>query len=894
MKRIGFINWMFFFFLFLAFFHPHLKGILNSMENDYVDEKILEKSKDTHHFNESALKLYRFPFNPQSAVMADKIPYEALTHIVLPGFINRSGGNEMDSIVYQEFIDLKDNKLFKRRLEDKHLLINFKFEDFKNYSEHLNMVYVQLDSLGKYYTDSKLGIVFEVDLPLDNLALDTLINSLSALSNFIPIAKKNLQGNRDIAHYLCVNYTDDEPKGSSEIIKNSLASLFEKVDTILNPNNLKGYIIKTFDNEQNGLKTFYRLKIILKSIVEDSKSVLRRDDLIVCIPTYPVIALDTEFTEKLMPKHINIESLKDSTRVFINNNIDKIKNVDGVGYFYYATLIRRDSILLNPPRIGKKSIKSYSITPDTVEFYSPSDTLPIKKDTSEIKWEVVSGTDSLRLIKTTLFRDTTTKTSLDSIREGIFYRTKITQIDTSRITEIYWLKDMICFETQRTLQSKLDFFAEHDLNIGFWNEIEQPKVDGSTVESSDPQNPVIELFNYAKSFFKKLLKLKGQLCQTHRPDGASTCSSWDCYWETIVADYRRGLPKTPDYFLVLFAPFFALRVLMPLFSFGILSTTLSNVKRLKEGQVTLFGKSFSVNWIMFLEFLFWFCIALLFSLTMTVPGEPESVNTTRVLIVLIIIFVILGRPIIKFLIKLFRLFGKPAGKSLLKKIWKQVIPHLGTLFNTNFFDEDEMKNAIDYVRIENKQDYQTNPTVLQNLVNPDGGNVQVNNNNTEEYSFLLYNLRDPVQAELDDEEKAEKRLEYQWKRLSGFFSLKTLENPQYRKNIEEYIKLERSLTETTQTLYYHRREISNNRNWIFVIFGISQLLVSILIILAGCWLFSNDRNFVDTILNSYFVLEGTTWKIGTPWVFLAQNLFIVYFFFDYFSFYVLKLFSRYA
>jgi hypothetical protein len=560
-------------------------------------------------------------------------------------------------------------------------------------------------------------------------------------------------------------------------------------------------------------------------------------------------------------------------------------------------------------------------------LYDVNDTTIFKKnqDTTEIIVKNEKYRSDSLIVKKTISSRRTEFTKIDTILDGKNYWKMKTHVrDTGKIIETYLFRDMIFFETQVTLQSKLDFFARHNLNIGFWNEIEQPKVDGSTLESSTPKNPVIELFNYAKSFFKKLLKLKVQLWHPNPPDGASICPSWDCYWETIVADHKRGLPKTPDYFLILFAPFFALRILMPFLTFGIFNNPFKLLKEkhlLKKLRVKILGVTISGPWALFLESIFWILIAFLFILTMAQPDESEAVRTTRIFSILIIIFLVLGRPVIKFLIKFVRLFGKPFGRSLLKKIWKQVIPHLGTLVNTNFFDEDEMNNAINHVRRANKVVISghgdENEDQPKSLYEKDS-----EEEDTEGDTVLLFNLEIKPLPDLNEEELAAKRIEYQWKRLGLFFALKNPNSVEYQNIIEKYREYEfyqpkdgrendskedngrgnddsneeNSVTKQ-EKLYEHSPDVFKlfgTKDQIKLKFAIYQLLLSVLLILAGCWLFSNDRSFVDTFLKSDFALEGTIFRMPTPLVFLLQNLFILYFFFDYFSFYVLKIFSRHA
>jgi hypothetical protein len=250
------------------------------------------------------------------------------------------------------------------------------------------------------------------------------------------------------------------------------------------------------------------------------------------------------------------------------------------------------------------------------------------------------------------------------------------------------------FEDQGTLESKIKFAIQEKINVGFWNTLSILHQDKPVSKS---QNPMDVLLKFAKgNFIKKVQKKPGDMKEIvinpvfHK--GENDQFDWTepdaWYWQTLEKHILR--PKTPDYLLFLLMPLMVMKILLPAFIllYFTLVNSYSGDLYLKPMRVNLFNALVPVYRFLGLDVFFWCMLIVLFMLNWH-SADGNTGYTTRSFSILILLIAILGRPIVKFLIKLLKLAGKP---FKFKKVIK-LLPHLGEMIYYNITKE-ERENSV--------------------------------------------------------------------------------------------------------------------------------------------------------------------------------------------------------
>lgn len=401
-------------------------------------------------------------------------------------------------------------------------------------------------------------------------------------------------------------------------------------------------------------------------------------------------------------------------------------------------------------------------------------------------------------------------------------------------------KTIYAFEDQETLESKIKFAAEVEINIGFWGY-------RSIIHKDKPNpqlnNPVLGLLQSAKknpkSMGKKLNKKNNPLMDLVRKEvyvtpikekpNWKTPSTW--YWQTLGKYIPKEKP--PDYLLFLLVPLLVVKVLLPLFIiiYGYVINVYFGDKFLHPLKVELFSVvPMPISYLLWLEVLLWLILAWLFVWEFEIEN---SAYTTRNFSLLLLIIIMLGRPIIKFLIKLFKLFGKPFN---IKKIIK-LLPYLGEVIYYNITDE-ERKDAIKYIKkVDRNKD------------------VYIDSNPKDDRN------------EIGDDDNLE------YRRYQDY--IEGREYIEYGNNDGEGNEQKDTKENGTNINNEGRSSLNISKRWI-VFFKLLFVTVSIYLV----WRFEYEESAMD----SKYIIPLT--------IFIIELGIIYSFFKEYYSFYITKLFAR--
>ena len=568
-----------------------------------------------------------------STVVLEHFPFDLFTHIII------DENNHIQTFKnYHERIIRQKERLNLEDLEDINLLLNIEL-DLAILPDRRNIIlkegYKILDSLKKHFPNTRQGIVFELNATEPK---DTLNNRLHRLHRKITSYPKE-KTYKDYQHYVCLRFLDlesDEPY-EFDFPKNELP-------------NYGGQLIKTFDHrEESGdreksiqLSLFDRMNTLLDTFLT-SKNV-DVQNTIFCFPTYSLILRKKE--KKKDFRWVNLQgSINDPAITKINEekNIDIYSKKIGqatIDYYKYLKEIRRKKIY----------------RPDTTNFQ---------------------------------FTDPVTNQTRDSIKIG----KKHIRTDFDTVVNA-------AFEDKESLESKIEFAIRNGINIGFWNNLSVINQDEAV---SKPGNPIKGLLVSAKKsekgFVKALLKNPEEIVRRKFGQGQNGQSDWTkpdtWYWPTVKKHFKTT--KTPDYLLFLLTPLLILKILLPLFIFYYFrfKNPYAGGLYLKPLKVELFFFPTRAYTVLILDVIFWSLLYILFILNWY---SKEGIGcTTRNFSILLLLVAALGRPVIKFIIKLSRLIE---GKFNLKKAIK-LLPYLGEMIYYNLNKED-LEASVKYIKGKDK------------------------------------------------------------------------------------------------------------------------------------------------------------------------------------------------
>lgn len=290
---------------------------------------------------------------------------------------------------------------------------------------------------------------------------------------------------------------------------------------------------------------------------------------------------------------------------------------------------------------------------------------------------------------------------------------KVKKINTNRDSSIIYYKYVekngslfAAYEDKESFISKLEYAIAKKINIGFWSVIHPIY---SPTPPPQKENPIMGLFKFAKgNLLKKIQKkpatLKDILILSFAPfrsaEQVETKSDeeWTnpSRWMWPELDKRTKREKTPDYLLFLFVPLFVLKIFLPLFILyrHKYRHSWTGDRFLKPLRVNLFNSSISAYALLWIEVVFWTILLFLF-LFHRFDAEDEIGWTFRNFSILVLLIAVLGRPIVKFIIKLVKLVGK-APSAMIKKMIK-LLPHLGEIVYYSFA-EDEKDKSKEYIK----------------------------------------------------------------------------------------------------------------------------------------------------------------------------------------------------
>jgi hypothetical protein len=321
-------------------------------------------------------------------------------------------------------------------------------------------------------------------------------------------------------------------------------------------------------------------------------------------------------------------------------------------------------------------------------------TLPEKTKVESGKVIVNRDTSTLKLFK--YFDQIIDRDTFIDIKIEYFDSTANEQRDSIRTIKLN-VKDTTiaaAFEDRETLNSKIEFAINNEINVGFWSLESSPVIHLNTAAPKS-ENPFTDLRKFtSKKFAKKLLKNPGtakeivikQVYENTQPDSASWLNTASWYWPTLQQHIKK--PRPPDYLQFLLIPLFVLKVLLPVFIIALYVgvNTYHNDRFLKPLKVKLFGISVKFYTFLILDILFWLLLLFLFEYAWYEEDTGLGFSTRNFAILLLIVAA-LGRPIVKFIIKLFKLVGKPLK---IKKIVK-ILPYLGEMLYYNVAEEEKEK-----------------------------------------------------------------------------------------------------------------------------------------------------------------------------------------------------------
>ncbi len=286
---------------------------------------------------------------------------------------------------------------------------------------------------------------------------------------------------------------------------------------------------------------------------------------------------------------------------------------------------------------------------------------------------------------------------------------EITKNDsTTKDTLLYFKKDstLSIFENQKSLKSKLAYAKNKDINIGFWQT--NTIYAGKLTQEIKMTNPIADLLKFAKgNFFKKAVKkpamLKDIVVQSF-PLKQELQTDWrnqgDWFWQTV--DNHKRKDEKPDYLLFLLIPLFVLRIFLPVFTslmHGLFHSWTGD-RFLKPLWINLFKIPIPAYKYLALEILFWLSLLTLFLFHWT--NSQDYSYTTRNFSILLLLIAVLGRPIVKFIIKLVKLSEKSLSSFFKKAI--KLLPYLGEVVYYSFAQEEKEKSIAYIKRTDKEQD----------------------------------------------------------------------------------------------------------------------------------------------------------------------------------------------
>ena len=579
-------------------------------------------------------------------VSYEHFPFDLFTHII----IDENNNVQTFKRYHERLIKQKE----KLNLEGVNLLLNIELDN-ANEPDRKNIIldegYKILDSLKKHFPNTRQGIVFELDAtePKDTLnkRLDTLDRKITSYPNEIY---------EDYQHYVCLRFLDlesDEPY-EFDFSKNELP-------------NYGGQLIKTFDHrEESGdreksiqLSLFDRMNTLLDAFLT-SKNVNVRNTIF-CFPTYPLIE---HRREKEALADSNNKYFRDSLFSCNEGKLNR-KGKEETKLFYKNEVKEKSDIIKNEISFNysKKIIKSNNVI-DYYKFVEFNESRPGRGETRVCKYR-----DTLK----------------NEVKDSSINLKTVNNINTN-----------FAFEDQETLESKIEFAIRSGINIGFWNNLSVINQDEAV---SKPGNPIKGLLVSAKKsekdFFKALLENPEEIVRRKFGQEQNGQSDWTkpdiWYWPTVKKYFRTT--KTPDYLLFLLTPLFVLKILLPLFIlyYFIVKNPYAGGLFLKPLRIKLFFIPARAYTVIILDILFW---SLLFTLFMLSPHSKEGIGyTTRNFSILLLLFAALGRPVIKFIIKLSKLIER---KFNIRKAIK-LLPYLGEMVYY-YLNKEELEAVVKYIK----------------------------------------------------------------------------------------------------------------------------------------------------------------------------------------------------
>ena len=549
--------------------------------------------------------------------------------------------------------------------------------------------------------------------------------------------------------------------------------------------NYEGQFIKTFDERQDivSLTLFNRMATLIDTLLSSNE--VDKANTIFCFPTYPLI----------QKKH-------EKAKVFgldeVAADLKHIKYGENENLLKYSKNKGHDTIFFNNYKYLEKTDTTYKTYP-----------------------------------KIKVILDTSTTGVIDTIR------------DTSYVKKTAYKKTAFFFEDEVTLESKIEYAIRKGINIGFWNcNKDNVSIIHLDESASGPKNPIIGLFKFAKGNFVKKIARKPQSVveilikevysseQNAQIDWSKT-DTW--YWQTIERHMPK--PKRPDYVACFLIPLFVLKILLPLFI--LIHYTRVNTffggHFFKSLKVNLFNAPVSAFTVLRLDILFWIFLFIVFMFNWY--SSVGNGYTTRNFSILLILIAILGRPIVKFIIKLIKLVGKP---FKFKKVIK-LLPYLGEMIYYNITQEEKEK-SVAYIRTVDSDRYVYDDSKQDGDDNADQGNEE-------------------------DED---------YRRWIGFMAGEKYND---KTKDEDKVPIDTSIDKVDMK-GQGRMEIPK---WLVVLFKSLFVVFSVALV----WYFEFERfdGFDLEKIDIYYVLVSI--------IFIVEIVIIaIYFFRDYYLFYLTKLFAR--
>ena len=398
-RIIAYINWIFFLFGFLLLIGSSIEGMDKSFKNNYpIDSKtfcekileILNPVEEHERFLEDTKFLYDFPnIDAYKPLEVEQFPFHLFTHFIVKK-MDDTGKHKSpwlaDTLTTHNI--LKNQVYLRPYLEEKTLLVSVKSKKFNE--SILEKAYEQLAVLQTAFPASNCGLVLEFDTTKVKVLIDDFENEMVKLNDQILQAQGKFSQGSLFHHYICLNYTF---KNTQDLFTNQISNLQQPKLP-----NYKGIIIKVFDNNYTTIARFNQLDKVIKYIdsifkkrkksIEEKIDIKRKEyenlnlfqrhcgnkgdslttitdnlvnkkdslikakynlknNIIICIPSYPVIANDSR------KNRVNIEKWNPNSLSLLNINSALSKP------YYKLAYSKKDTIAYETPTTLKTTLNKF-------------------------------------------------------------------------------------------------------------------------------------------------------------------------------------------------------------------------------------------------------------------------------------------------------------------------------------------------------------------------------------------------------------------------------------------------------------------------------------------------------------------------------------------------------